>query len=232
MDETNQEEDFLSPLRPSATFLPSGTYDRLQEARRTQERQSREEDGARVAAFYSALLKDNTLKKAKQKKKGGHVQSAVKSQTPENPAEAKEEFYCKVCKQTVIGMPREHHERLTPHQLELTKELHEEDPSAATRLVNYHIETDNVGFKMLEAGGWAQQEGLGKEGQGRKVPVPAVVKHDRLGVGIRKPGKKVLVGEKPRVTPPAKPVKPIKVVKIMKPGKYSRFRKSSRKGGR
>ena len=181
------DNDEANLLRPSATFLPSGTYDRHREAKALH-KQVTVEDGVRVAGIYGAILKDPTLKtEPKRKRKVMMVSSAGETTRGRvsTPTEVGE-IYCEVCRQVVPSMVGpEHHQHLTPHQMELTKELQKDEPTPV-RLVNYHIKRDNIGFKMLEKGGWASQEGLGKESQGRKDPVPAVIKHDKLGVGVKK----------------------------------------------
>ena len=46
-------------------------------------------------------------------------------------------------------------------------------------------EKDNIGMKLLQGMGWAQGQGLGKEGQGRTAPVKQFRKKDNAGIGTQ-----------------------------------------------
>lgn len=45
------------------------------------------------------------------------------------------------------------------------------------------IESDNVGHRLLQKHGWKLGQGLGKSLQGRKDPIPIVLKYDVMGMG-------------------------------------------------
>jgi hypothetical protein len=50
----------------------------------------------------------------------------------------------------------------------------------------------NIGFKMLRSQGWKYEEGLGPEGQGRRLPISTVLKKDRLCIGHKETGRKAV----------------------------------------
>ena len=61
-----------------------------------------------------------------------------------------------------------------------------ESKEQALRRVGIKTSAVNKGLKMMEKMGFKQGEGLGKKSDGRREPVAAAVKKDRLGVGAKK----------------------------------------------
>eukprot|EP01133_Synstelium_polycarpum_P007972 gene7972-9366_t len=47
----------------------------------------------------------------------------------------------------------------------------------------YHIPEDNQGYKMMLETGWTEEQGLGRENQGRLDPIATALKLDRKGLG-------------------------------------------------
>ncbi|KAH8924797.1 hypothetical protein BT69DRAFT_1280287, partial [Atractiella rhizophila] len=52
----------------------------------------------------------------------------------------------------------------------------------------YGLKSTNLGWKMLAGLGWKEGDGLGREGEGRKVPVRAWVREGRGGLAEEKKG--------------------------------------------
>ncbi|TGZ83752.1 hypothetical protein EX30DRAFT_90719 [Ascodesmis nigricans] len=80
---------------------------------------------------------------------------------------------CDICKLPITTSMTDH-ERSTAHQAALP---HSFPPHPHPRR--------SVGLKVLEKAGWDPDArvGLGREGQGRRYPIKAVEKKDRIGVG-------------------------------------------------
>ena len=50
---------------------------------------------------------------------------------------------------------------------------------------HYHLSEDNIGYRILKEKGWSEEQGLGPDGQGDKLPIATVLKRDRTGLGMK-----------------------------------------------
>ena len=91
---------------------------------------------------------------------------------------------CQVCNENVLNWKV--HAQSIAHILA-------SNPSQPKPPTFYAIKSTNIGRRLLEDSGWDEETGLGIEGQGRKAPIKAVEKKDKLGIGLvqRKTEKKV-----------------------------------------
>jgi len=189
--------DDPQPRDLSIHFVPSGVYEQKQ-LEKQRKRQGHQVDGVRVAGLYKAIISTPTppvlrpLKKRKLPPVGSATSTGAAAFISQSEGHGEATFYfCEVCQMQVKNLGHEEHQHLTPHQIELARQLQPEGEDKKERpLVSYHLGRENVGFKMLQAGGWSAQEGLGKEGQGRREPVPTVLKNDKLGVGLKRKTRK------------------------------------------
>ncbi|KAI8973280.1 hypothetical protein BDF20DRAFT_989283 [Mycotypha africana] len=94
-------------------------------------------------------------------------------------------WFCEFCDTTLPSSDYKRHIQGTAHMVSSSKQY----PSAPDMLT---IDAENVGFKMLRSQGWKYEEGLGAQGQGRRHPIATVLKHDRLAVGHKETGKKLI----------------------------------------
>ncbi|KAJ3301189.1 G patch domain and ankyrin repeat-containing protein 1, partial [Blyttiomyces sp. JEL0837] len=115
---------------------------------------------------------------------------------PENEPTPPSRHYCPTC-QTYL-QPTESptsHKHKIPHLL--AESLTNKDTSTTqdpTRpKVTFGLNETHVGFRLLQREGWRYGYGLGPSEQGRTIPVPAKIKHDRLGLGV--PKRRPKVGE-------------------------------------
>jgi ankyrin repeat protein len=88
--------------------------------------------------------------------------------------------YCEKCDKIFSSKEKSSH---------LTSIIHiinenEKDPNAKLSCMNYHVKNNDKGYQLLMKEGWNQLTGLGSNEQGRKFPIKAVAKYDRLGIGI------------------------------------------------
>lgn len=126
--------------------------------------------------------------------KGGHPllankilqhgqQASISEETgvPRTSATTNEALYCEVCK---LHVPAARHSTSVVHQFSCQHH---------TNVTSYGIPVTNRGFQLLLKKGWDRERGLGAEGQGLKYPIRTILKHDRLGLGLRG-------SAKPRVT--------------------------------
>ncbi|XP_010503977.1 PREDICTED: G patch domain and ankyrin repeat-containing protein 1 homolog [Camelina sativa] len=61
------------------------------------------------------------------------------------------------------------------------------------------IDSSNIGFQLLKKHGWKEGTGLGIAEQGILVPIQAEPKHNKQGLGSKKPAKRKAAAQ-PRVT--------------------------------
>ncbi|KAL7792043.1 hypothetical protein V8C37DRAFT_381423 [Trichoderma ceciliae] len=95
---------------------------------------------------------------------------------------------CPVCSLPITTTLRNHEASLA-HQISLD---HSNPPSALDR--------SRMGLRALESQGWDPDSrlGLGREGEGTRFPIKAILKDDTLGVGATLPAKQE-AKEKPRL---------------------------------
>ena len=109
-------------------------------------------------------------------------------------------LWCEVCSEYFLSADHIH---CTPHNMEISltqgetqnkrlqtetnqnqQNVEQQKQQTSFNLGKNHIKPSNIGFKLLLAQGWKTTQGLGKLGQGRRVPILPKVKHDKLGIGI------------------------------------------------
>lgn len=99
------------------------------------------------------------------------------------PSDARTEFYCSECKQSVENMSFKTHISSTVHNFHVA--------SKRKMPTLYGIPESNKGFQILVKSGWNKEEGLGPSGEGHKFPPKTILKQDRTGLGARKYKSKV-----------------------------------------
>lgn len=99
------------------------------------------------------------------------------------PLDARTEFYCSECKQSVENMSFKAHISSTVHNFHVA--------SKRKMPTLYGIPESNKGFQILVKSGWNKEEGLGPSGEGHKFPPKTILKQDRTGLGARKYKSKV-----------------------------------------
>lgn len=99
------------------------------------------------------------------------------------PLDARTEFYCSECKQSVENVSFKAHISSTVHNFHVA--------SKRKMPTLYGIPESNKGFQILVKSGWNKEEGLGPSGEGHKFPPKTILKQDRTGLGARKYKSKV-----------------------------------------
>ncbi|XP_052268658.1 G patch domain and ankyrin repeat-containing protein 1-like, partial [Dreissena polymorpha] len=85
-----------------------------------------------------------------------------------------EQFYCEVCSLKFSDTSREEHATSTVHLFNL---------GLKPKTDNFSIQSNNVGFQLMQKSGWDGESGLGTKGQGQKYPVKTSLKRDRRCLG-------------------------------------------------
>lgn len=98
-------------------------------------------------------------------------------------------WYCEACEKTVCGPRGEH----------LTSVMHNFAKQHTVRNAPFQLNSSNRGYRLLVASGWDEYSGLGRDGQGIRVPVKTVRKETRAGVGVRDAAKSTTETTKPSV---------------------------------
>ena len=60
-----------------------------------------------------------------------------------------------------------------------------EDNDLNCSVPNYGFSKENIGYQMVKKMGWKESKGLGADQKGRKEPIDAQIKNNKLGVGHR-----------------------------------------------
>eukprot|EP00118_Oscarella_pearsei_P010582 m.65888 g.65888 ORF g.65888 m.65888 type:complete len:345 (+) comp35338_c0_seq2:644-1678(+) len=88
-------------------------------------------------------------------------------------------FWCKECEMEVRQSPCIKHLSTTVHQFscQIRKPVNRPAP------FYYCQHQFSAGYQIMINGGWAEDQGLGPDGSGRRHPVKTVLKRDRVGLG-------------------------------------------------
>ena len=98
-------------------------------------------------------------------------------------------YFCPTC-------GKDFRETEAQHVASIAHLLNADQPAPANR-ASYFLRSNNIGYQLLCKQGWNEQRGLGAQEQGKVCPVKAVVKHDRLGIGLPATSAKQPVVKKP-----------------------------------
>lgn len=141
-----------------------------------------EEVGAHVSALYSQIISStsSSSSSSSSKSKPGASSSTTTSRNGDgdsdgdNVQEVEIIQYCTACNTSVSNMVE--HTKTSVHMFNTASSL--------PKPTSIALPESNKGYKMLkDKMGWKEDEGLGAQSQGIKVPIRAVQKRDRKGVG-------------------------------------------------
>ncbi|KAG1405988.1 hypothetical protein G6F60_003234 [Rhizopus arrhizus] len=132
---------------------------------------------ARPVEFIKAKEEEKVVKERKGSS-GDEIaslyQSITSTKTKKTVSANQDSLWCSSCQ---LSVPRKDHKR---HIQGTAHMVSQDTVPSADMLV---LRGDNVGFHMLRSQGWQYEQGLGKEGQGKRHPVATVLKRDRLCLG-------------------------------------------------
>ena len=107
--------------------------------------------------------------------------NAEQASTMEIPA-ISEDMYCLQCKTLVSHMEAARHSSSILHLLSKDPQHTVSQPLVPP--LQYGLHSSNIGYTMLQRLGWVENTGLGQQEKGRKVPIKALEKFDRKGLGV------------------------------------------------
>ena len=90
--------------------------------------------------------------------------------------------FCQDCQLNVAAQQVKSHCASTAHLFNVYKQT--ESPA------QYHLPSNNIGYRMLKDAGWTEEIGLGHDGSGKQQPISTVLKSDRSGLGLKGKDKK------------------------------------------
>lgn len=167
--ETETKRVVVSKYSRPIEFISEGSVTNVNDNKR----EKVESNGDEIASMYRSIL-TTTSKKVGQEKK----ESLKKRKTV-----SEDSVWCEICSQSVPISDNKRHIQGTAH---MVSNNHESIPDTLT------LNGSNVGFRMMKSQGWKYEEGLGPEGQGRRLPISTVLKQDRLCIGHKETGRKVV----------------------------------------
>jgi hypothetical protein len=134
-------------------------------------------NGDKVASFYRSIISTSSKTKSTDS-------IPISSDIINKPKKIVDIWWCKSCSQSVPKSDYKRHIQGTAHMV--SNASSESAPDILT------LNGKNVGFRMLQLQGWRYEEGLGKNAQGRRLPIPTVLKQDRLSIGHEETGHKAI----------------------------------------
>ena len=120
-------------------------------------------------------------------------------------------LYCLVCQIVVPATDVLTHESTILHNISKNPQYTVAQPLVPP--TRYAIRAGNVGYEMMKKLGWAEEQGLGSTETGRKVPLRAVEKFDRKGVGVDASRKRMLEENEGKVSKGSRKAKAVKTAK-------------------
>lgn len=150
--EVNTNKVVVTKYSRPIEFIAEGSVTDLKDNKR----QKVESSGDEIASMYRSIL-STTSKKVGQEKKET-IEKKKKAVTEDT-------VWCEVCSQSVPISDSKRHIQGTAHMVSCNQESL---PDTLT------LNGSNVGFRMMKSQGWKYEEGLGPEGQGRRLPISTV----------------------------------------------------------
>lgn len=94
----------------------------------------------------------------------------IKSSLQKQPSK----YFCDVCQMQIKNTTKHAHDSSTVHLLSCHPQPLPE---------SYFLSEQNRGFQIMLRKGWDESKGLGPSGEGRRIPIKTILKHDRKGFG-------------------------------------------------
>lgn len=159
-----EEKKFVSRYARPIEFVSSQSQEESDKSKK--KLKVRHSSGDQVASLYRSITSASSTRSSTYDKAG------------------EDTIYCKYCDLNISKKDYKRHTQGTAHMV-----TSDTQPPPTDILT---LNGSNVGFKMLQSQGWQYDEGLGAQNQGRRHPIPTVLKQDRLGIGHQETGKKAV----------------------------------------
>ncbi|XP_023944985.2 G patch domain and ankyrin repeat-containing protein 1 homolog [Bicyclus anynana] len=118
-----------------------------------------------------------------------HIKSDIKTQTVAKHKTRHKDYICDICNHKTFTSKKDH----------LSSTLHNINASKGKKIpTNYVIPQCNKGYQIMLKTGWDRETGLGPDGSGKKYPIKAVPKYDKMGLGHEKNKVKLVKDELPK----------------------------------
>lgn len=179
-EQPNQESRkiVVSKYARPIEFIPKSTRD-------VQETAMKKTNGDEVASMYRSIISlpsNRTAGDCTLYNKNG---TCTRKEEDVMTADADDKgVWCESCEVVVLQSDYKRHIQGTAHMV--TSHSNIPAPDILT------LTGKNIGFKMLQSQGWKYEDGLGPNGQGRRLPIATVFKQDRLCIGHQKRGPKMV----------------------------------------
>ncbi|CAB3404141.1 unnamed protein product [Caenorhabditis bovis] len=86
--------------------------------------------------------------------------------------------FCEICDEFLPTNEVSRHLTLITHQ------LNDKNRKGAAPQSGIMLGPNNIGYRLMQASGWTEEKGLGKNSDGHRFPIRTTLKRDRCGLGI------------------------------------------------
>jgi len=174
MDDQNQDDEYFIPLQDQRVFGAGINRKRIQFVPSSSQLTSTQTSVSKsdtVGDFYLSLV----LPKSNEGVEKPPVESRTLCEVCNLPIDFESD--CNEATNETTVPDAKPHESSLAHQVCLS---HSHPPS--------HLDRSRKGLQYLESYGWDpdSRKGLGKEGQGIRMPIKTEVKNDTLGIGLKR----------------------------------------------
>lgn len=114
-----------------------------------------------------------------------HSNLNVFSDTPSTSSEPETLTFCELCD---VFIPKN---ASSTHISSITHQLNDRNAPGAAPQSGIQIGPSNIGYRLMCASGWTEEQGLGRNSDGQRFPIRTILKRNRAGLGAEKLVKKV-----------------------------------------
>ncbi|EGT58765.1 hypothetical protein CAEBREN_14144 [Caenorhabditis brenneri] len=105
------------------------------------------------------------------------------SDRPSTSSEPEQLTFCELCNTFIADS--------NTHISTITHQLNDQKSSGAAPQSGIQIGPSNIGYRLMRASGWTEDQGLGRNSDGSRFPIKTILKRNKTGLGMENLPKKV-----------------------------------------
>ncbi|CAO4363706.1 unnamed protein product [Caenorhabditis nigoni] len=102
-----------------------------------------------------------------------------------NSSEPDKFTFCELCDVFILE------KEITNHVSSITHQLNDKNSTGAAPQTGIQIGPSNIGYRLMCASGWTEEQGLGRQSDGHRFPIKTILKRNRAGLGMERLPQKV-----------------------------------------
>ena len=175
------------------TFMTHQSESNVSTHQQNNDKQSNSsETTAEKTDYFNPTMKLSNFKNIVQKKEENATENEVEtcqcSECMQLMSDSPKKIKCHLCDCILLLSEWSHHVDGICHMLKVNGDpdlQFFEDNDLNCSVPNYGFSKENIGYQMVKKMGWKESKGLGADQKGRKEPIDAQIKNNKLGVGHR-----------------------------------------------